>query len=533
MNVLTFGAHVQKKGPRPPEQPAEPPKVDGRAPPHDLVAEGAVIAAVLIEPAALEDVNWLRAEHFYSEAHRRIWEAMLECRARAVTIDTVTVCARLKQTDKIASVGGSRYLEELLDAAPTSIHVEEYARIVEEKARVRRTIAACQRIAAQGYLDYGSASGYVAEAEAELSTIARTQAGKLARRDAAQIFAPKPTELPWVCRGLRLIAGRVALVAGYAHSGKTMAVQSLELSVALGRSVWGGFEVSRAGMVAHMNWDQPQLDTEIRWDRLALGMGIEDPARALQGRLENIQYPKVFLDDPSAYAEIRAVCRDATLVVLDALTGAAGSIDENSPAIGRALYQLGEVSESTGCAIIVIHHAGKPDAPGPNGRKAAPKDPLHVLRGSSSIAGAGGSIFVMSKREGGGPNLYNMQHARTPTIAGSKLDPFALRFVDEQQQGTSRDFWPVRVEYVPGEELRAVEEEAEAEKYDPNRAFEQLCARVLELVKAHPDNSGSELHARAGKVSPKRFFPALSSLEKNGLVIGTPGPKRSTLWRAK
>jgi hypothetical protein len=521
----------QKNGQRPPLPPIEPPCIDGRSPPHDLAAEGAVIAAVLIDPAALDEVLWLRADHFYAESHRRIWEALVDCRARGIVIDVVTVAARLRDTEKLGSVGGEKYLGDLLDAAPDEIHVEAYARIVEEKCRVRRTIALCQRIAAQGYLDYGSASGYVSEAELALSTIARTQAGKLARRDASQIFAPKPTELPWVCRGLRLIAGRVALVAGYAHSGKTLAVQALELSVALGKSIWGGFEVNRSGMVAHMNWDQPQLDTEIRWDRLALGMGIEEPARSLQGKLENIQYPKVFLDDPSAYAEIRAVCRDATLVVLDALTGAAGSIDENSPAIGRALYQLGEVSESTGCAIIVIHHAGKPETPMPNGRKAAPKDPLHALRGSSSIAGAGGSVFIMAKRDKA-PNLYNMVHARTPTIAGSKLDPFALRFVDEKTEGKSRDFWPVRVEYVPGDELRAQEVEADAEKHDPNAAFEQLTARVLELVKLHPGENGSALHGRAGKVHPKRFFAALSVLETHNRIIGEPGPRRSTLWRA-
>ena len=58
-----------------------PPSVEGRVPPHDLDAEAAVLSAIMIDGAALDKVlEFLKAEHFYSEAHRRIYEACIELR---------------------------------------------------------------------------------------------------------------------------------------------------------------------------------------------------------------------------------------------------------------------------------------------------------------------------------------------------------------------------------------------------------------------------------------------------------------------
>lgn len=69
-------------------QPVEPPPIEGRVPPSDLDAEAAVLSAVMVDPNAIEKViEFLKPEHFYSEAHRRIFEACIELKATGQPVD--------------------------------------------------------------------------------------------------------------------------------------------------------------------------------------------------------------------------------------------------------------------------------------------------------------------------------------------------------------------------------------------------------------------------------------------------------------
>ena len=153
----------------------ELPNVAGRVPPHDLDAEAAVLSAVMIDTMALDKVlEFLKAEHFYSEAHRRIFEACMELKASGKPVDVIQVGTWLKDRDRIAQVGGMGYLTEVLNAAPAVANVAAYGYTIREKARVRQLIATCQRVAAEGYIDYGEAQGFIDNAEQAIYEIART-----------------------------------------------------------------------------------------------------------------------------------------------------------------------------------------------------------------------------------------------------------------------------------------------------------------------------------------------------------------------
>jgi replicative DNA helicase len=153
----------------------EPLIVDGRVPPNDLDAEAAVLSAVMLDTSALDKVlEFLKSEHFYSEAHRRIFEAAIELRTIGQPVDVVQIGTWLKNRDRIAQIGGMSYLTELLNAAPAVSNVAAYGRTIHEKWRVRQLIATCQRVAAQGYLDYGEAQQYIDGAEQSVYEIART-----------------------------------------------------------------------------------------------------------------------------------------------------------------------------------------------------------------------------------------------------------------------------------------------------------------------------------------------------------------------
>ena len=117
-------------------------------PPHDLDAEGAVLSAVLLSPAALADVEPILDERdFYSDANRLIWRAALALDAAGEAVDHVTVAGWLRARELLARVGGSPYLIQIADT-PDPGHVVNHARVVAGFAYRRRIIDACCSVSA-------------------------------------------------------------------------------------------------------------------------------------------------------------------------------------------------------------------------------------------------------------------------------------------------------------------------------------------------------------------------------------------------
>jgi len=120
--------------------------------PHNIEAEEAVLGSLLIDPDAIFKVaSFLRPEDFYREKNGWIYEAILDLHERREPADFITVCEELERRGRLSEVGGAAYLTSLINAVPTAVHVEHYARIVERTAILRRLIAAAGQIAALGY----------------------------------------------------------------------------------------------------------------------------------------------------------------------------------------------------------------------------------------------------------------------------------------------------------------------------------------------------------------------------------------------
>ncbi|MBI4953555.1 MAG: replicative DNA helicase [Myxococcales bacterium] len=171
---------MTQTGPRrgQPFKPVEPPVIAGRVPPHDLEAEAAVLSAILLDRDALDRVaEILQSEHFYSEANRLVYEACSALATVGAPIDVVSVAGWLRDREQMPRVGGTTYLAQLVDATPAVAHVAAHARVVKEKWRLRRLIAACQRFAAEGYGDVGVPQEFIDSAEQAIFEIARTPEG--------------------------------------------------------------------------------------------------------------------------------------------------------------------------------------------------------------------------------------------------------------------------------------------------------------------------------------------------------------------
>jgi replicative DNA helicase len=146
-----------------------------RVPPYSQKAEVAVLGGILLSNDAFHLVNGLISTHdFYNEVHRRIYESMAELASQLQPIDFVTLGEKLKQRGDWEKIGGTSALGSLTDAVSTSANVDYYAKIVKEKAAVRRMIYSAQEVVARGYSDHGDATEYLSTAMAEINNAATT-----------------------------------------------------------------------------------------------------------------------------------------------------------------------------------------------------------------------------------------------------------------------------------------------------------------------------------------------------------------------
>lgn len=120
--------------------------------PQSMEAEKSVLGSILLLPQVYDDVALiLRAEDFYSDANRRIYEHLLAMHNAGESIDPMLLVERLRRAEQYEAIGGAAYLAEIAQAVPTAAHAEYYARIVAEKAVLRSLIHAGTDIVHDAY----------------------------------------------------------------------------------------------------------------------------------------------------------------------------------------------------------------------------------------------------------------------------------------------------------------------------------------------------------------------------------------------
>ncbi|MBA4494087.1 replicative DNA helicase [Paenactinomyces guangxiensis] len=145
-----------------------------RLPPHNHEAEQAVLGAIIIEPSVLVSVNErLKPEDFYRQAHQRLFQVINDLAEKGEPVDLVTLTSELQDKKLLDEVGGVTYLTELAGTVPTAANVDYYARIVEEKAILRRLIRTATQIAASGYSGSDEVTEVLDDAERKILEISQ------------------------------------------------------------------------------------------------------------------------------------------------------------------------------------------------------------------------------------------------------------------------------------------------------------------------------------------------------------------------
>ena len=144
-----------------------------RVPPQNLDAERGVLGSILLLNEAIDEVGEaLKAEHFYHEAHQKIYSAIHHLYENNVRgIDAVTLAEELDRRQELDEVGGVVYLADILDAVPHAAHVRYYANIVKQKWMQRTLIYACTDILSESYELSGEVDDLLQNAERRIFSI--------------------------------------------------------------------------------------------------------------------------------------------------------------------------------------------------------------------------------------------------------------------------------------------------------------------------------------------------------------------------
>jgi len=127
-----------------------------KVPPHSTEAEQSVLGGLLLDNGAADRIaDFLSGEHFYSDAHRLLYSAIMQLIADNKPADVVTVAEALGSLNKLDYVGGMTYLAALVENVPTAANIRRYAEIVHERAILRRLAAAGGEIAESAFHPLG------------------------------------------------------------------------------------------------------------------------------------------------------------------------------------------------------------------------------------------------------------------------------------------------------------------------------------------------------------------------------------------
>ena len=300
----------------------------GRNPPQSLEAEQSVLGSMLIDKEVVPVVmEILKSEDFYRPDHKEIYDVIIELFDRAQPIDLITVSERLKLHGKLDLVGGLEYLTNIATEVPTTANVKHYAKIVEEKALLRKLIKASSDIVDLGYNASEEVSFILDKAEQNIFDILQKRS--------SQGFVPIKDVLVDTFNKLEELynnSGNITgIPTGFADLDfKTSGLHNSDLILIAARPAMGktAFALNLAQNAAvHSNVPVAVFSLEMSRDQLVNRMlcseAMVDSNRMKTGKLEDNDWQKVakalgplseapiFIDDTPGISitEIRAKCR--------------------------------------------------------------------------------------------------------------------------------------------------------------------------------------------------------------------------------
>ncbi len=434
-----------------------------RLPPQNVEAEQSVLGSLLIDrDAIIRIAPFLRPEDFYRESHAQIYQAILDLFEQRQPADFITLCDLLERRGHLEAVGGPAYITSLLNAVPTSIHVEHYAHIVELAALRRRLIDAAGKIARLAYEEDREIDDVIDRSEACLFEVTeRRQAGDLVplRRildsyyDRVEYLQQHRDELVGLPTGFvdldRMLGGLqrsdLVIIAARPGVGKTSFALNIAQHAALkSRAVIAFFTLEMSGeqLVQRLISGETGIDSrrlmtadiqDIEWERFAKATG-------------DLSETLIFVDDTASPTplEIRSKCRrlaaeyDLDLVIIDYLQLMSGGtrIENRQQEISYISRSLKGLARELHVPVVALSQLSRAVESRQDKRPI-----LSDLRESGSIE-QDADIVMFIHREEVYDELTDRRNIADIIVAKHRNGPtgqISLRFAKEQTKFTDLD----------------------------------------------------------------------------------------------
>ncbi|MGY6523098.1 MAG: replicative DNA helicase [Mongoliitalea sp.] len=346
----------------------------GKLPPQALDLEEAVLGALMLEKEALTNVvDLLKTESFYKEAHKVIYQAILDLFSESQPIDMLTVTNQLRKTGKLELAGGAFFITELTSRVSSAANIEYHARIIMEQSMKREMISIASEIQRDAYEDTTDVFELLDKMEQSLFEISEKNIRKnysdmrsIMKEAILELEAKKGqkdglTGVPsgftaldrvtsgWQKSDLVIIAARPAM-------GKTAFVLSVLRNAAVDHErpvAIFSLEMSSIQLVNRLISSEAELDSE----KIKKGTLAEYEWQQLVHKTGKLSKAPLFVDDTPALSilELRAKCRklkaqhDIQLIVIDYLQlmsgdsksgGGGGNREQEIASISRGLKKL-------------------------------------------------------------------------------------------------------------------------------------------------------------------------------------------------
>ena len=356
-------------------------KTEGRVPPHSLDAERSVLGAAMLSEDALNDVaETVRPADFYDQNHKEIFNAILDLHRKGSPVDMLTVSEELKKRNSLTMVGGRAYIASLSSGTPTTSNAMEYARIVAEKASIRRLIDTADDIVTKGYDDGLDAGQLLDYAEAGIFEISQSrQKGKYTHIQEALL-----ANIDTIDKASQMEGGLTGLTTGFIDlDSKTSGLQKSDLIILAARPAMGktAFALSiarnaavKAGasiMIFSMEMAKEQLsqrllsmESKVELQKLKTGKLERRDWEDLNVAIDVLSGTNIHIDDTAGISimEMKSKCRrlkaekGLDLVIIDylQLMNPEGRADSRTQEISVISRNLKLLARELDCPVLVL-----------------------------------------------------------------------------------------------------------------------------------------------------------------------------------
>ena len=158
----------------------EAPRIgEGRMLPNDNLSEQSTLGGMLLSQEAIAEVfEYVKGDDFYAPKHETIFNAIMALYSKGEPTDVITVTDELTKNAELVRAGGADYLHQLTSIVPTAANAPYYAKIVQEKATLRRLVEVGTRIAQMGYANEGDIEDLVNKAQEDVYAVTRSGVGE-------------------------------------------------------------------------------------------------------------------------------------------------------------------------------------------------------------------------------------------------------------------------------------------------------------------------------------------------------------------